>query len=356
MMNLSPYYWILRSRMNRYHRKAQRSEVPTICVGNLTVGGTGKTPHTEMILDILRQSDEWGAGSIAMLSRGYKRETKGFQQVMTDAGASEYGDEPLQIKKKFRSVTVAVDKDRIRGCDFLCHPEKLSESEAGRDCRFKDFPPADVIVLDDALQYIRLRAHVNILLIDYNRPVHKDRLLPFGRLRDIPERVADADIIIITKCPCAPEDNDREQWCEDLGIEDPSKLFFTTIGYQELKPVFECAESRFVYAGTALLFSGIADDSLFLKYVCGKYAVKEHIRFPDHHKFDISDFSGILRFVRSNPTSNIITTEKDAQRILDVNGLPAEIKTRLFHCPIKAVFFSEDEKERFSALLLSYLK
>lgn len=342
--------------MRRYHKRAEHSEVPTICVGNVTVGGTGKTPHTEMILDILQQSDEWGAKNLAMLSRGYKRKSKGFQQVIRDGKSSEYGDEPLQIKRKFQAVTVAVDKNRLEGCDFLCHPEKLSASKKGRNCRFKDFQPSDIIVLDDALQYIKLRADVNILLIDYNRPIDKDTLLPFGSLRDIPERVSDADIVIITKCPYSFDESERQQWGERLKIKDSSRIFFTTTRYQAMVPLFECADSRYIYAKISLLFSGIADDTPLLGYVSDNYKVKEHLKFRDHHKYSISDFSRMLRFIRNNPTSNIITTEKDAQRIFDVNGLPIELKTRLFYCPIKSEFFSEQEKERFSALLLSYLR
>lgn len=356
MAKLSPYYWILKSRMNRYHKSAQTSEIPTICVGNVTVGGTGKTPHTEMILDILQQSDDWGAKNLAMLSLGYKRESKGFQQVIRDGKASFYGDEPLQIKRKFQAVTVAVDKNRIEGCDFLCHPEKLQESKKGRKCQFKDFQPSDLVVFDDALQYIKLRATVNILLIDYNHPIDRDSLLPFGSLRDIPERIADADIIIITKCPYCFEESERQEWCDRLGIEDSSKIFFTTVMYQDMVPLFECADPRYIYAKTTLLFSGIADDTPLMGHVSDKYKVREHIKFQDHHKYTISDFSRMMRFVRNNPTSNLITTEKDAQRILDVNGLPMEIKTRLFYCPIKAEFFTEDEKERFTALLLKYLR
>ena len=125
---LFPYWITLKIRhfmFNHGLRKVRRADVPTICVGNVTVGGTGKTPHTEMLLRTLLQDPSWGQKNIAVLSRGYKRKSKGFQQVTVDGTAAEYGDEPLQIKTKFPEVTVAVDKSRIQGCDFLCHPEKL---------------------------------------------------------------------------------------------------------------------------------------------------------------------------------------------------------------------------------------
>lgn len=356
MASFSPYSWILNSRVKKYRKSAVRAEVPTICVGNVTVGGTGKTPHTEMILDILQSSDEWGARNLAMLSLGYKRKGSGFQQVIKDGSAELFGDEPLQIKRKFLSVTVAVDKDRLEGCDFLVHPEKIKTSKKARKCLFKDFQPADLIVLDDALQYIKLKSDLTILLVDYNRPIDQDRLLPFGNLRDLPSRVEDADIVIVTKCPYGFEESERQEWCDRLGIKDPSKIFFTTVLYQPMVPVFEeCADSRYIYSKKSVLFTGIANDTPLLGYLSDSYKVRDHICFPDHHRYTLKDFNRVLSLVRNNPTANVVTTEKDAQRILDVNGLPMELKTRLFYCPIKADFFSENEKERFKALLLSYV-
>ena len=193
---------ILKSRARRW-RKAAGAEVPTVCVGNVTAGGTGKTPFTELTLRLLQDSPRWGMSNLAMLSRGYKRRSRGFQQIMRDSSAAFAGDEPLQIKKKFPAVTVAVDKNRVEGCDFLTHPEKLSVGSfkagkamgmkrasvrSARGCKDKDFPAADIIVLDDALQFRRLHATFNIVLVDYNRPVFQDKLLPFGRLRDLPSR------------------------------------------------------------------------------------------------------------------------------------------------------------------------
>ncbi len=171
---LAPYYITLSARHWMYDhgwKKSAPAEVPTICVGNVTVGGTGKTPHAEMILRTLLTSDRWAYSNIAVLSRGYKRDSTGFQQVIPSGSAAMFGDEPLQIKKKFPGVTVAVDKDRVEGCDLLVHPEKLSSRKVARKCWNREFPAAEYIVLDDAFQYRRLKADVNIVLVDYNRPV-----------------------------------------------------------------------------------------------------------------------------------------------------------------------------------------
>ena len=194
--------------------------IQVISIGNVTAGGTGKTPHVEMILRMLLESDEWGARNIAVLSRGYKRSSRGFQQVDWEGKASMYGDEPLQIKKKFPVVTVAVDRNRIEGCRFLTHPEELSTSRRARRCAHKELPAADIILLDDAYQYRKLKADRNIVLVDYHRPVYDDKLLPLGRLRDLPERVGDADVIIVTKCPCELDNWEKTAFARALGVKD----------------------------------------------------------------------------------------------------------------------------------------
>ena len=218
---LFPYWLALKTRHLMFDsglRKVQTTEVPSICVGNITVGGTGKTPHTEMILRILLEDQEWGNKDIAVLSRGYKRKTKGFQQVTVNGTAKEYGDEPMQIKSKFPNITVAVDKSRNEGCSFLCHPHTVNTSRKGRRCKDKVFPKSDLIILDDAFQHRSIKATASIVLVDFNRPVFKDHLMPIGRLRDLPERINDADIIIVSKCPPNLNAWEKSQWAEALGI------------------------------------------------------------------------------------------------------------------------------------------
>ena len=188
---------LILSRAAKVWRKAPGAAVPTVCVGNITVGGTGKTPHTELILRLLQESDRWGNASLAVLSRGYKRRSKGFQIVQRDSTATFAGDEPLQIARKFPAVTVAVDKNRVEGC------EKLG---------------ADIIVLDDAFQYKRLHASLNIVVVDWSRPVFDDRLLPFGRLRDLPKRLFEADVVIVTKCPPGIEEQEKAAFAEKLRL------------------------------------------------------------------------------------------------------------------------------------------
>lgn len=365
---LFPYYLTLKLRDRRYSnpkRKLFVPEVPCISVGNVTVGGTGKTPHVEMILRLLKSSDHWGDKHLAVLSRGYKRESRGFQQVMAAGSAAMYGDEPLQIKNKFPDVTVAVDKNRVEGCGLLCHPEKLQEKKYAKKCWDKDFPPADYIILDDAFQYRKLKPARSVVLVDYNRPVHKDMLLPLGRLRDLSERVGDADVVIVSKCP---QDIDADQkcsfalemgfkdydpqLCEGIGVKGKRQtLLFTCLAYETPKMVFEGADNRYVYAKKLILVTGIAKDTALRNHLSDKYKIVARFNFPDHHKYNWSDINKIKEALRKNPLAAIATTEKDMQRLLDYKGMPKDIKERLFMVPIKTHFVSEVERSAFADII-----
>ncbi|MBQ7751037.1 MAG: tetraacyldisaccharide 4'-kinase [Bacteroidales bacterium] len=350
--------------------KSQKAEVPTICVGNISVGGTGKTPHAEMIIKTLLRSDEWGFRNIAVLSRGYKRKSKGFQKVTRDGVASLYGDEPLQIAKKFPSVTVAVDRNRVEGCRFLCHPEELADSKKARRCIEKTLPSSDIIILDDGFQYRKLRADVNVVLVDYNRPIHKDMLLPLGRLRDLPRRIREADIIVVTKCPPYLDQWEKGKWAQYLNVEGFSTatckgfscegkeqtLLFSHIGYRDMNPVYEDADGRFIYAKRLILFSGIARDTQIRNYLSDKYRIVRKFNFPDHHRYTSADIRSILHAVEENPTAVVATTEKDAQRVVDTKNVPETLRERLFQVPIEVSFLSEQEKEIFEETLLRLVR
>ncbi len=342
---------------NRGWRKQVRSEVPTICIGNVTVGGTGKTPHTEMLLRMFAQEPDWAFKHMAVLSRGYKRKSKGFQQVIESESTLYYGDEPMQIKRKFPQVTVAVDKNRIEGCDFLCHPQKIGESKKGRKCRNKEFSPAELIILDDAFQYRNLLPTVNIVLVDYSRPITESKLLPYGNLRDLPQRVRAADIIIITKCPHYLSEEERQECIDKLNLgKSQAKVFFTTVDYCQPVGVYSQMDKRYSYSKRAILFTGIAADSAFRDYLCDSYQIVRHIKFPDHHWFSRRDILSIESAARQFPTSAVITTEKDFQRILDCPGVSVNLKSRLSFVPIKASFLSEEEENDFKQTLFGLMK
>ena len=370
---LAPYYLALKLRHALYDSgifKTSTCEVPTICVGNITAGGTGKTPHTEMILRTLLRSDDWAYKNVAVLSRGHKRNSGGFQVVEKDGKVNTYGDEPLQIKKKFPAVTVAVDRERNEGCDLLCHPEKLKTGKWAKKCSQKVIEPSDLIVLDDAFQYRALRAYFNIVLVDFNRPTYKDCLLPFGRLRDLPERLYKADILIVTKCPNYLEDEEKVKWAEAFGIRDYDLstcqgtdrkglrkiILFTAIRYSQLKPIFEKADARYAYSQKLILFSGIAKDTPLRNYLSDSYKIVKRFSFADHHNYNRFDIRKIMLAMKEFPTAVVATTEKDCQRILDCRNIPDYLRERLFFVPIEVAFVSEHEKEVFETSLMTALR
>ena len=319
-------------------KKSFKAEVPSICICNITVGGTGKTTFTEWVLRCLLKSDEWAYSNIAVLSRGYKRKKKGFQIVPREGSAADYGDEPLQLARKFPSVTVAVDKSRVEGCRQLV---------AGA---------ANIIVLDDAFQYRKLKADVNVVLVDYNRPVYKDKLMPWGRLRDLPSRMRKAGAVVVTKCPASLDDWGRQEWRRHLQLREGQQLFFSTITYGLPEPVFDEADPRYTYSQRLVLVTAIANDAPLRSYLSDSYKIVKRLAFRDHHRFTKGDMRALLAAIRENPTACLMTTEKDARRFQDVKEVPEQIRKRLFYVPIQTSFFTPEEDAAFTAFLLSKVR
>lgn len=318
-------------------KKTCKASVPTICVGNITVGGTGKTPHTELILRTLMHSDQWAFRPLGVLSRGYKRKSKGYQLVPPDGSAAQYGDEPVQIARKFPGVAVAVDKDRVEGCEKL--------SAAG----------SQLIVLDDAFQYRKLQADKNIVLIDCYRPVFKDRLLPYGRLRDLPSRLKKADIVLVTKSPAYLEEEERALWRQKLKLREDQPLFFTALRYGSPVAVFPEGDPRYAYSQRLILFTGIANDAPLRNYLSDNYKLVGRFQFPDHHRYTKADVRKLLAAVKEHPTACLMTTEKDAQRVVDVRNVPGELRQRMFYLPVEAAFLTPEEESAFNEALLENL-
>lgn len=315
------YRIILKCRHSLYdsgRKKSYSFDVPIISVGNITVGGTGKTPHSEMIIKLLK--DQY---KVALISRGYKRNTKGFREVSVDDSFKSVGDEPLQIKRKFPDIIVAVDANRKRAIEtLLALPEGQKPT---------------LIVLDDAFQHRRIKPSASIVLVDHARPIFEDHLLPFGKLRDLPSQIKRADIVIVTKVPDYLEDGERSIWRRKLHLDDLKPLLFSKISYSQPLPLFpEQVDSRYLYSKTAILFTGIANDFPLRNHLVGQYKLKSIIRFDDHHEFSNSEVRQIDYISQTNSTSIILTTEKDAQRLLCHKAVTDNIKSKLFYIPIES--------------------
>ena len=306
--------------------------IPIISVGNLAVGGTGKTPHTEFILSILQT--EW---KTAMLSRGYKRKTKGFQLANNKSDSQTIGDEPFQIYKKFPNVTVSVDEKRVHGVN------KLLEL----------IPDLQLVVLDDAYQHRHIQAGLSILLTDFSNLYSRDKLLPAGELREWKSGSSRANIIVITKCPEDMKPIDMRLYETELKPESNQLLFFSCFKYDELIPVFPTSvheewtfqKIKDTNAGI-LLVAGIVSPEPILQQLA-KYTTNKvkTLFFEDHHAFQSKDFTLITKQFNSISGTDkiIIITEKDAARLVSNSNFPEELKPKTFALPIRAKILHDQE-------------
>ncbi len=317
--------------------KPKEFNIPVISVGNITVGGTGKTPHVEYLVKLLKDEN-----NLAVLSRGYKRKTKGFYIAGNYPKPDEIGDEPCQIKKKFPSVTVAVDANRVRGI------QKLIEQGI------------QLVILDDAFQHRYVKPGLSILLVDFNRNINEDYLLPYGRLREQVVAKDRADIMIISKTPPNIKPIDRRIIHKNLYPRPYQKVFFTGLRYGNIKAVFKEAVNNIslqdLKNGSIVLFTGIAHTKQLLEYLNGFCENIIHLNYPDHANYNLNRINKIINTFNNVKNTNkiILTTEKDAVK---VSELPIEhniFKQKLFFLPIE-VFFIDEERD-FNNQIIDYVR
>lgn len=305
--------------------------IPIISVGNLAVGGTGKTPHTEYILSILQ--NEW---KTAFLSRGYKRKTKGFLLAEAHSDSETIGDEPFQIYRKYPEVAVSVDEKRVHGV------KKLQEL----------IPDLKLVVLDDAFQHRYIQAGLSILLTDYSNLYTQDMLLPAGQLREWKSGSKRANIIVVTKCPEDMKPIEMRIFEAELSPETNQLLFFSSFIYDELTPVFpESVQEVWTFEqikdrkAEVLLVAGIVSPKPILEKV-SNYSIKvKSLFFEDHHAFQPKDFTLIIKQFDALLPENklILVTEKDAARLLSNPNFPETLKPYLFAMPIRVKILHDQE-------------
>lgn len=316
----------IRHKLYDWHvLKSTRFDFPVICVGNLSLGGTGKTPHTEYLAELL--SSEY---RLAILSRGYGRKSKGFRLADEDCTAADLGDEPMQYFTKFNNVQVAVDEDRVEGVNKLLN---------------RPTPP-QAIILDDAFQHRKIEAGLNILLTDYQHLYCNDFPFPAGMLRDIRLAAHRADIIVVSKSPKGLPDEDKKSIIEKLKINENQKVYFSYLEYEPLLPLNEKAKEITVnQVEKAMLFTGIANPEPLEKHLSSYFSKVESITFGDHHSYTENDLKKIAaRFEAMEGKDKIIvTTEKDAARLAKSAYLCHLESVPLFAAPIR-VHFHEEEK------------
>jgi tetraacyldisaccharide 4'-kinase len=319
-------------------------KIPIISVGNITVGGTGKTPHIEYLITLLVDNYK-----IATLSRGYKRKSKGYLLADETSTSNQIGDEPMQIKRKFPDILVSVDNKRVNGV------KNLLKSEHGNDL--------DTILLDDAFQHRSIKAGLSILLIDYNRPITRDYIMPYGRLRESADEKDRANIVIVSKSPEKMTPIDRRIIVKELDLLPFQSLYFTTLDYGNLEPVFKNDAINIINEDWAkenfsiLLVTGIANPQPLREYLETFTDTLDEVQFPDHYSFETKDLEMIhSRFEKLEGVNKIIvTTEKDATRFFDMNINQESIKKNLFFIPLRIKFLNDD-KSKFDIQIMNYVR
>lgn len=323
-----PYHLLLNIRNKAYDWgifKSEQSAIPSIVVGNLTLGGTGKTPHIEYFIRLYQKQYQ-----IATLSRGYKRKTTGYHLATAESTAADIGDEPYQLKQKFPEITVAVGEKRVAAIQQLA----------------KDRPETQLVLLDDAFQHRALKADVYLLLTDYHRLFTRDALVPAGRLREPKSGYRRADVIIVTKCPTTLSTSEKQNIIQEIQPFPKQKILFSYLKYGN-PYAFTRKRNIFVWKQEmdVLLLCGIANPNPLTNYLEQKVTTVYPCFFPDHHTFSKKDLETITQQFQqiSNQQKVIITTEKDAARLQKHQQYFNKQQLPIYCLPIEVVFLEEEE-------------
>jgi len=306
---------------------SKKFDTPVICIGNLAMGGTGKTPHVMHIADLLK-----GTKRVGILSRGYGRATTGYLEAAEGLGFNELGDEPAQYLNCYKSdnVMIAVDEDRVEGIDTMLASDN----------------PPEVILLDDAFQHRRVRAGFNVLLTDWRRLYSTDHLFPVGTLRDVRSAARRADVIVVTKCPKIFSPYVRRDIEEQIKLRNGQRLYFSYFEFGTPVPMNDAArEYDDKKISNVLLFTGVANAYTLEEYLKTKCSNLVAIEFKDHHVYQTKDIQRLAyeysRFIGKNNV--IVTTEKDSMRLVGSPDMEILKNAPLFYIPVKVCFHNTSE-------------
>ena len=297
------------------HKKSTKIEVPVVLVGNLNVGGSGKTPAIEYLIRLLKKDFQ-----LATLSRGYRRRTRGLRFASEQDTAASLGDEPYQFYKNFgKEVKVVVGEDRAFAIPNILH----------------EWSDVNVILLDDAYQHRRVTPHLTILLTEFDRPFFNDHLIPSGRLRESRKEARRADVIVVTKCREELSYSEEKKLIERIGEYTGNKpVFFSQIEYAQPEPFI----NNHSIGHDVVLVSGIANAQPLEKYVSSHFNMLRHFKFRDHHHYAVKEIQSISNFISSHPGASLLTTEKDMVRLLDPRFQSVLKDIPCFYFPIKMTF------------------
>ncbi len=328
----APASWIYKFVVTLRHKlfdwgvlRSQKFDVPIICVGNITVGGTGKTPMVELIIKHLSKSY-----NIAVISRGYGRRTKGYIEVKSTSHYREVGDEPLQIKLKFPNTVVVACEKRAEGISRI----------------IEQYPDINLIIMDDGFQHRYVEPKINIVMTDATRPIQHDKMIPAGNLRDIPEMLHRAHYIFVTKCPDNIKPLDQRIFHKVLISLAYQQLYFTRIANHKPSALYTDIVTHHPTTGSEVIaLSGVGNPAPFIDGLKKRYNVIEEITHPDHHVYIKGDLYNLAHILEKHPNAVIITTEKDAVKMRNPKAVPQIVKERLFYIPIDTQFIGSTPTE-----------
>lgn len=332
------YALITEFRNVLYKTNVKRSfkfSIPVINVGNLSMGGTGKTPHIEYLIRLFKNNHH-----LATLSRGFGRKQRGFIIADEQSNAEQIGDEPLQFYKKFgQEITVAVEVDRVKGVMDLCYQKE----------------DTNLVLLDDAYQHQAIKPGLNILLTDFNYPFYKDFILPVGNLRELRKNKKRADVIIVTKCPDFKSIN-KTTILQSIKPLKHQQVFFSKIAYNDiLTPVVGEQLSINPMIKYAIVVTGIANPTPLIDFISKRFKILKHLKFSDHYRFKAQDIDEIhnllVKFDDFSPI--IITTEKDAMRLIG-NDLEQKICNNPWF--YQGITIEIDRQKEFDNIILNYVQ
>lgn len=301
--------------------KSKKFDIPIICIGNITVGGTGKTPMAEMLIAYMMRTHR-----VALLSRGYGRKTKGYREVTTTDHYRQVGDEPLQIKRKFPEVTVVVCEKRVEGI------RRIRE----------EHPEVNLIIMDDGFQHRYVDPKVNVLMIDSTRPVQSDSMLPLGTLRDLPDQFYRAHYFVVTKCPEKMAPIDRRLQRKVLIRYPYQQIYFTRFESFSPQPIYaDEALQPLTPHSRVIALSGIGNPKQFVDGLKRQYEVVAELTKDDHHVYHRSDMVELVGLLKKFPDAAIVTTEKDAIKLTRRQHIPEAVRRAIYYIPIDITFIED---------------
>lgn len=306
--------------------KSEKFDIPIVCVGNITVGGTGKTPSAEMIIDHMSQTY-----NVALLSRGYGRKTKGYREVTLGDSYRDVGDEPLQIKFKFPSVVVVVCENRREGVRRI----------------MAEHPEVNLVVMDDGFQHRYVEPTVNVVVVDSSqKPLEQDHMLPYGRLRDVRKSLDRAHYFLVTKCSDSMSPLDRRLILKELKRIAYQRVYFMRYEALPLRPVFpDVAQPEIPTFSEVVAMSGIGNPDNFIRSLRLHYRVVDELTFDDHHVYKVRDTKMMEELLAKHPEAYIVTTEKDAVKMFCSKKMPEAVRHRLYYIPVRMDYIEESEKD-----------